>query len=275
MPTIRGKRFTDESLLGLANIETIRSLALYNTAVTDDGLAQFARRATRLASFHISSERMTDRGLLAILKHTSLSSLQVHDAAEVTDACAAAIAAHTGLRELYLDGTGITDEGVQQLLPLTELWSFSADDTLITDRGLEYLGRLPNLGLLTLNNTRVRGTGLAWLADLDDLNLYLEDCRLADDAIAEGLPRLTLLRLLSLSKTDIGDHALAGIGACRRLENLRLAHTRITDATLDLLEDLPALETLYVEGTAVTRDRLERFSVRKDDVCIYSDYKGC
>src|SRR5688572_20448087 len=94
MPTYRGRRFTDASLLGLAKIETIRQIALYDTSVTDDGLIAFAARAKRLTGLHMSSSRLSDRGLSAILSECPIANLQIHDAAGVTDAVAPRIAEH-------------------------------------------------------------------------------------------------------------------------------------------------------------------------------------
>jgi len=273
MPTYRGKRFTDASLLGLAKIETIRQIALYDTAVTDDGLVAFAARAKRLSGLHTSSARLTDRGLSAILSACPIANLQIHDAHGVTDEVAPLIARHTEITELYLNGTSIGDNTAKAIEGMPNVWSFCAGGTRVTDAGLASLGRMPKLSLISLNSTKVRGHGLRNLSGLEGLNIYLEDCRVSDDGAAASLPLLKQMRLLSLSKTDITDQGLESVGACRRLEDLRLSDTGITDVTLDLLAEMPALQMLYVERTGVTADRVSRLKTVKDDLTVYSSFR--
>lgn len=272
MPTYRGKRFTDSSLLGLAKIETIRQLALYNTAVTDDGLVAFAERAKRLSGFHMSSLNVTDRGICAILKSCPIANLQLHDAQGVTDAVGPLIASHPDIGELYLDGTSIGDETAKAIEAMPNIWSFHADGTRISDSGLVSLGRMPELKLISLNSTRVKGNGLRHLSELEGLDIYLEDCRVCDEGAASSLPYMTRMRRLSLEKTDVTDEGLEGIGACRRLEYLRLSDTGITDITLDRIAELPNLESLSVDGTGVSRDRVARLKAARDEMSIHSNF---
>jgi len=274
MPTCRGKRFTDASLLGLARIETIRHMALYDTAVTDDGVAAFAGRARRLTSFHMSSRLLTDRGLGAALANCPITNLQIHDAAGVTDASVPAIAAHEGVQELYLNGTSITDAAAERLAGMPALWSFCADGTRLTDAALRHVGTMPELRLLSLCRTGVRGHGLRELAHIDGLDVYLDDCRVGDNGLHASLGAMTRLRRISLSGTDVTDAALAAVGACRELEDLRLNDTGVTDATVERLLELPGLDTVYLERTGATREGLARLRAAKPDLTVYADDRG-
>ena len=112
------------------------------------------------------------------------------------------------------------------------------------------------------------------LSSVEGLHLYMEDCRVSDEGAACSLSRMTRMRLLSLSGTDVTDQGLESIGACRRLEDLRLNDTGVTDATLDVLEELPHLETLYVERTGVTPDRVSRLKLAKDSLTVYAGFPG-
>ena len=272
MPTYRGRRFTDASLLGLARIGTLRQIALYNTAVTDDGLVAFAAKAKKLSGFHMSNAGLTDRGMAAILASCPITNLQIHDAIGVTDASAPAIANHGDISELYLNGTSITDESAKHFTTMSKVWSFCANGTRISDRGLRHLGAMPALKLLSLDRTRVRGSGLRELAHVDGLDLYLADCRLTDEDIGVSLPQMAMLKLLSLSRTDVTDRGLEAIGMCRRLSDFRLDDTGISDATIELLVDLPALEVLYVRRTSVSQEMIARLTAQKPDFTIYSDF---
>lgn len=272
MPTYRGKRFTDASLLGLAKIETIRQIVLYDTLVTDDGLIAFAVKAKRLMGLHISSSRLTDKGLTAILGACPIANLQIHKATGVTDAVAVRIAEHPEITELYLNGTNIGDRGVKALEGMPNVWSFCADGSRISDAGLASLSKMPSLRLISLNTTRVRGHGLQELKGVEGLNIYLEDCRISDAGAAVSIRHMARMKLLSLSGTDVTDKGLESVGACRRLEDLRLNDTGITNDTLDLLEGLPELQSLYVERTGVTADRVASIKVTKEGLTVYSDF---
>jgi internalin A len=272
MPTYRGKRFTDASLLGLAKIETIRQLALYDTAVTDDGLVAFAARAKRLTGFHMSSSSVTDRGVCEILKSCPIANLQLHDAIGVTDAVGPLIASHPEIRELYLNGTSIGNKTAKAIEAMPNIWSFCAKGSRISDAGLASLGQMPKLSLVSLNSTLVKGHGLRHLSNLEGLHIYLDDCKICDEGTASSLSQMTRMRLLSLEKNDVTDEGLEGIGACRRLEDLRLNDTGITDRTLDRIADLPNLEALRVSGTGVTRDRVARLMAASNEIRIGSDF---
>jgi len=272
MPTYRGRRFTDASLLGLAKIETIRQIALYDTAVTDDGLIEFARLAKRLNGFHMSSKALSDQGLSAILTACPITNLQIDDARGVTDAVAPLIAKHTDIMELYLNGTSIGDATAEDLEKMPNVWSFCANGTHITDVGLASLGRMPELSLVCLKSTRIRGHGLRHLSALDGLDIYLEECPVSDDGLALSLPSLTNLRGLQLSKTNVGDKGLASIDRCNCLESLSLDDTTITDETLELLAGLPELASLSIKGTKVTARAVSHLQVANSDLSIYSDF---
>lgn len=272
MPTYRGRRFTDASLLGLAKIETIRQIALYDTAVSDDGLIEFSRRAKRLNGFHMSSKALSDEGLAAILTACPITNLQIHDARGVTDAVAPLIAKHTNIMELYLNGTSIGDATAEALEKMPNVWSFCANGTHITDVGLASLGRMPELSLVCLKSTRIRGHGLRHLSALDGLDIYLEECPVSDDGLALSLPSLTNVRGLSLSKTGLSDVGLTSIGCCRRLESLSLDDTTVTDKTLEPLAELTELASLSVRRTKVTARAVAKLQASNGDLSICSDF---
>ncbi len=271
MPTFRGKRFTNASLMGLAHIDTMRSIALYETAVTDDGLVAFAQRARRLKQFHISSMHLTDRGLGAILRHCPIENLHVHDAVGVTDASAALIAPHDLITELYLNGSSITDAATQYLVGLGRMWSFCARDSAIGDKGLTQLGRLPALKLIDLSRSNICGDGLQSLRGLENLDIFLEGCPITDNELASSLSKMSRLRGLSISYADISDLGLTDIQSCVNLLDIRLDCTAISDATVERLAEMPHLEVIYLRGTRVSREAIELLWQRIPDIHVYSD----
>ncbi len=66
----------------------------------------------------------------------------------------------------------------------------------------------------------------------------------------DGLPNL---RQLQFSGTDIEDRDLAELKSLRLLTGLGLNHTNVTEAGLSQLDDLPYLQYVETEGTAITK----------------------
>ena len=62
------------------------------------------------------------------------------------------------------------------------------------------------------------------------------------------LPNLTVLNLSHTALTDRGIEKLAGLA---HLKRLNLTYTRVTSDLLPILETFPALENVYVFGTAL------------------------
>lgn len=76
--------------------------------------------------------------------------------------------------------------------------------------------------------------------------------------IKRGLPRLRKLRYLCLHGTGATDVTVANIRSMGHLRQLRLGHTRVSDACIDDLSNLQQLEKLSVHATNITDVGLAR-----------------
>lgn len=74
-------------------------------------------------------------------------------------------------------------------------------------------------------------------------------------AYLKGLPNL---QQIQFSGTDIRDEDLAELKTLRLLTGLGLNHTPVTDQGLSQLDDLPHLQYVESDGTAITKYRQER-----------------
>jgi hypothetical protein len=79
---------------------------------------------------------------------------------------------------------------------------------------------------------------------LDGMTLAPDDFRL--------LGQLTMLRRLSLTKTNITDKDLASLSTLARLEALMLNNTEVSDKAVDELIRLPALRTCCLGSVRIT-----------------------
>ncbi len=145
--------FTDQDIRTLSSCETLESLLLNNTAISDDSLPMIGA-LERLKSLDLRGTPVTGTGLEALrackqLKVLKLSGSQIDDAAvQVLSQC-------DTLRVLGLDDTGITDIGLAHLIALKQLNELYLFGTRITDAGLEHVAGLSNLQRLRLRRTGI------------------------------------------------------------------------------------------------------------------------
>ena len=84
-------------------------------------------------------------------------------------------------------------------------------------------------------------------------SLKLGATSVTDDALKAELPRMTSLKKLDLSQTQIGDKTLDTIGEMEGLEWLNLWGTQVTDTGLIKLKGLSKLKKLYLWQSKVTK----------------------
>ncbi|MBV9879853.1 MAG: hypothetical protein JO180_05115 [Gemmatirosa sp.] len=201
--------------------------------------------------WHVSALRGDDMGAIRDLPH--LGFLGCQDALCDDDAMRH-IGAMPHLRMLMGQGAVATDEGFA---------------SLARSRTIERIwGRdCPNLG----------GRGFAALATMPALHGLAVSCRNVDDAALALLPTFPALR--ALTPMDVSDDGFRHVGACARLEELSCMYchdtgdvatghlanltrlrtyyagkTRITDASLDILAGIDALEKIELWQTAGVTD---------------------
>jgi endonuclease YncB( thermonuclease family) len=125
----------------------------------------------------------------------------------------------------------------------------------ITDAGLAHLQKLTELEGLNLNWTKVSAAGVIRLVkDRKRLRrLELSGVDLSDEDLM-ALKGLTNLELLNLRSTLITDRAVANLQSFAKLRSLNISTNRghITDAALQALKPLTALEDLDLDRTAIT-----------------------
>jgi Leucine-rich repeat (LRR) protein len=83
-------------------------------------------------------------------------------------------------------------------------------------------------------------------------SLKLGSSSVTDNALKTELPKMTKLKKLDLSQTQIGDETLDTIGDIEGLEWLNLWGTQVTDLGLMKLKDLSKLRKIYLWQSKVT-----------------------
>ncbi len=257
---------TDAGFERLKDLPAVTDLNLFYAEFLTDAAMSHLRGWKHLRRLNLRGTDITDAGLAHVSRISSLESLDASFTL-VTNVGLDHLARLTKLQELALGGNKITAAGLHVLKGLSELrrlnlngsqkrntetWSAS-----LTDFDTDALTALSRLEDLNIGGTRITDLGVGRLAALANLRV-LDLSRTA--ATGAGLERLARLERLSLWKSRATDESAARLAGLRQLRFLDLADTSVTDRTLEPLASLPALADLYLDGTRVTAEGVDRFA---------------
>jgi hypothetical protein len=190
----------------------------------------------------------------------------------------------TTLRNLRLSGSMANDQSMTQLTQLNELAAILLQRTDVTDQGIAVLAELPKLKEINLFGT-AGVTDRSWsafakLPALEKLRLRATGVT-GENAMA--LASVRKVTELDLSETSFGNAGMAAVAAIPSLKQLNLWLTSvddagieqlrdrtdltslnldnvsgITDASLEVVENMHELAFLHLGGTSVTAEGLQR-----------------
>jgi hypothetical protein len=165
----------------------------------------------------------------------------------------------------------LTDEQLVHLKKFKNLFRLNLDNTLVTDKSMPIIGSFRQLNELRLSATDITGSGFNLLDGIPLLTLNLDGMNLKPGNLAKikSLPKYAAV--INCSRTHLTAQDLAFIGKCenlvdliitgnmqiddesakclanlKRLENINLADTAITDKALPILLKLPSLHKITV-----------------------------
>jgi len=183
--------------------------------------------------------------------------------------------------------SSITDEGLKELKKLTRIQEIDFGHNFsFTDAGLVHLKNLKTLRALTIRSDKITNDGLRFLSNLTNLESLIIGGKFISDAGMVHLQNLTRLKKLDLYSINIniGDGGLKNmqisnmkeleflnlppderitddgvklLQGLHKLKFLRLSSPHITDRSLKYLNEIEALEMLYLGGTRWTASELE------------------
>lgn len=198
-----------------------------------------------------------------VLDDTDVSSLAAVDVplrrlylarTRTDDTAVAALVAHwPTLEAIDLEETPIGDRAAKSLSTLSSLKAINLADTRVGDAGGIALAALPALEILDLGRTLVGEPTVTALATSHVKQLFLDDTR-SGRGIKNLAPLAPTLLRLDISKPvgyAITDADVAWLANAPELHELRLSQTRITDATIKAIANLP-LHELSLARTPIT-----------------------
>lgn len=147
----------------------------------------------------------------------------------------------------------IDDAFLSRMRCLTRIKSIAMNSTNVTDTGLANLKSFSLLTGVSLVGTRITDAGIGHLVNVTTLrHVDLRRTAITDAGVAE-LSGIAQLKSLKLGLTQITDSSLRHIAKLKQLRKLDISsNAGITDARLQCLYEMPALERIDLLGTSVT-----------------------
>jgi len=191
--------------------------------------------------FWSSNAEITDDDIVALCRKRgdSIRCLTLHSRASDEDARISkrgwGALARTNVAELTLSQYGLTDADMQYIAKIKSLIDLNISRNNVSNRGIAYLANHPSLRLLTLSGT------------------------LVDDSCIDTIKTIRGLYHLDIEDTQLSDNGIKGLKNTK-LSSLSIGSTRVTNAGMQYIAEMPELRSLYMEHLDLTIDGLRHLT---------------
>jgi hypothetical protein len=276
----------DGMVASLAGLSSLRSLALTNTAITDDAVKTIVELFPGLVELDLSSNtgltgaamksissladlerldlvqtRFNDLHTRRLKKLEKLRVLDLRGNMEAGDMTLSVVGGLPAVEAFKHRSTIVSDDGLENLAESKTLRSLLAQDFAISNASGQHLAAIPTLESLEIFRCQGFGSeGVLALAPLAKLErLTLRDLPEVDDAALAVLAQLPNLKRLYLHELpSVGDEGLAHLAAAKNLQVLDIwAVPRMTDAAVAAIASLAHLKELSIRETGVSEASLD------------------
>ena len=249
----RVQGLTDAGLSHLGGLTSLEDLCLvWNRNITDAGLGHL-RRLTKMKRLAVNTVRCTGVGFQSLEGMKQIESLLLPS--HCTDKDMAVFGKLTSLKDLTCSGRDLTNAGLAQLKNLKSLECLSVSAGKATGSGFLALSGLPLKSLywrLRLDEKRL--TPLTGFPQLEILEISPpanrrgehRSCLWGEDLAP--LAKLTRLKVLTISCSDIRGFDAALLARMPLLEDLSIANFETTDQDLKGLAKIKNLKRLQIRG---------------------------
>lgn len=228
---------TDEKLSFLENLNSIETLILGSTEITDKGVETLAR-LPRLKSLSLPHCRITDAAVPALINCESLVEIQL----------AYQIGNSFDPDESYISKQGL--EKLKSAKPHLDIYGTEAFPIFATVRLRDEDGESITRELMLDDLLRIH--------DKSSVTMINLAYSILDDAQFKPIAQFEKLEELYLGRTWITDDSLAQISTLKHLKALDLTNTRVTDMGAAKLASCTLLEKLYLDDTLVQGECFKR-----------------
>lgn len=254
---------TDNGLAEIGRWDNLESITLSECSITDTGLMQLAP-LTKLRTIDLTKTGVTAKGASALRKLLpECSVVGIADLDRELAAWALALLRpdgapvtvtlrmpRTGEQAFVTSGMKLPDEPFEVTeLELSNVKELTGDD-------LTRLQQLNSLGSLSIHCPHVTDATVEILTRFSTVHTLVIQGPLSDRQL-QKLPAMTSLRKLSLFDANVTGEGFKGLAAWRKLDQLGIYNTPISDSDLAALSSLPFLNSLTlsqcsrVDGTGL------------------------
>lgn len=214
------------------------------------GLASF-RRVFRLDELTVADQILDADTLTKLVKVPHLQALHLLNCA-TTARTLRALAAPKELRLLHLSGKEIDDDALAAIKELDLMWLIIGPKSHVSDTGVGYLRGMTSLVSLRVLNARIFGRGFDALSRLTRLRELVASNTDLDDQSLTVCKAWRQLNRIDLSGTRVEGCGLSHLTGLTRLREINLSHTAISDRTIGNVLALKTLNALFLDGTEIT-----------------------
>lgn len=300
MLSLQESPVTDDAMKHLSGLLALESLHINGPKMDGTGLAHL-RALPKLKELNLNASTLSEAGGQALSMLTNLEKLRggtgdfkgdgltftrhlaslvnlrelsFGDTAPITDACLEPLKGLTQLERINFNNSLISGVGVIHLkasaatLKNISLWYRCP----VTDEALEVIAStLPNLEYLGIGYGGICGVdGLRSLAKLGKLQHLVWSSKTplapADYALFANLPQMDRLGMVDSKGFD--EAGLVQLAANKKIKELNLEGTNLTDVGLNHLKAMKSLQSLIVKRTQVSAPGLAAFSKARPEVKV-------
>ena len=257
----------DSALKSLARIQSLESIDLSETTVTDEGLAELGKLPNLRKLVLKECDEVTGEAFADFQFPEKLKILNLERATKFTDQGLAELKRFTNLEELRLSKNRmIKGAGFECIGSMTKLKTLSCPETSIADRHLKPLDGIATLEAIWLPGCKeISGRGLDYLSKSKSCKkLNLEECSKIDSPDFEVLAKFESLEELNLADTRIRNDKIELLCGLKKLRilNIRGNHW-LDDTAFEKLEDCSTKKLVATQLPRLTNASLRSASKMK------------
>ena len=294
--TVNASIADDETLRFLATCPNLQYVHVENCRWLTGAWLQYIAPLKNLTSLTALEAAKTDTSAFASFQSLGITSIQLRYTA-TDDQTLQALGRFKKLRALKIRFTKITDAGMIHLSGLKELISLDVSETAVSIAGMKPLAGLPvaelgfgmtpedmasaapELGVLLpkvvdfqypprgiTNATHLAALGKAW-PKLKRLE-FPSGHQFEPDAFISAGPLFPAVEYVYFWRTKVGDEQLRGVAQMKKLADINLVDTPVTDVGLAELEKMKSLKKVDLSGAKVSDAGIAAFKKARRDITV-------
>lgn len=251
------KGATDETVASLAGIETIKTLNLSGSRVTDVGLNRLAGKLPGLEELDLSSSEITDAAANALLQFPQLKRLHLSGEGKLSDKTLATVGKIRLLDALHIFHMVIGADAAKNFAELPDLRILDISCSTVEDKAFEAICQV-KLSSLAFISSKVSDKAFPNISKCTSLRELAVQGRILNAADLAALAALKQLQALSFDRVR-DEKDLFLLEPLKELKSLAIGDaTDLTDRAVPALAKLKSLEDLFMLNASITPEGINQ-----------------